>query len=100
MLSGVRPSDFVARYGGEEFAIILPATASGEACNLAERIRSAVATTEFPNRPVTISIGVATLSAEISEGSLLTAAADRALYAAKHQGRNQVVCPEAVSTKF
>jgi diguanylate cyclase (GGDEF)-like protein len=96
-LSGVRPSDFVARYGGEEFAIILPTTSAEEACNLAERIRTLVSKTVSSHRQVTVSIGVSTLTPETSESDLLIAAADKSLYAAKRQGRNQVVCPETVS---
>lgn len=89
-LSCLRPSDFLARYGGEEFAAILPATTLEGACLLAERMRKAVSRAPFPNRPVTVSIGVATRVMTADQGALLVAEADKALYAAKHGGRNRV----------
>ena len=86
----VRGADVAARYGGEEFAILLPETASSEAKVIAERIRSHVEQTEFPHRKVTVSIGVATYSDGLSNGADLISAADKALYAAKGKGRNNV----------
>lgn len=90
-LQCIRPSDFVARYGGDEFAVVMPATGSAEACVLAERIRKAVNNSPFKHRKVTVSIGASTIAPDIGEPSLLIAAADKALYAAKKGGRNQVV---------
>jgi diguanylate cyclase (GGDEF)-like protein len=86
----LRGADVAARYGGEEFAILLPETASGEAKIIAERIRSSVEQTEFPHRKVTVSIGVATYSEMLQNGDELVSAADKALYAAKRKGRNNV----------
>jgi diguanylate cyclase (GGDEF)-like protein len=86
----VRGADVAARYGGEEFSILLPETSSMEAAVIAERIRSRVEQTEFPNRKVTVSIGVATFSESISTSNGLISAADQALYRAKEQGRNNV----------
>ncbi len=99
-MSGVikRASDSLARYGGEEFAILLPATEPEGALLLAERIRAAVEAIALPHagsdiaRHVTVSIGVASMRS--TEGSLpaqLVAAADAALYRAKHEGRNRAV---------
>ena len=86
----LRTEDFTARYGGEEFAAILPVTAIEAALGLAERFRSAVATYNFPNQQVTVSIGLAEyLTGEDTPESLVTKA-DHALYAAKHSGRNRV----------
>jgi diguanylate cyclase (GGDEF)-like protein len=85
-----RPSDFLARYGGEEFAVILPATSREGACILAERMRKAVAAATWPQRAVTVSIGTTTLTPGSTDGALLVAAADKALYAAKQSGRNRV----------
>lgn len=86
-----RPFDVVARYGGEEFAVILPNTDLSEAVVIAERVRSAVEDHPWEHRPITTSIGVA--SNETVQGltpSALIEAADRAMYAAKNLGRNQV----------
>lgn len=88
----IRSVDLPARYGGEEFAILLPNTDLPGALPLAERIRCIVEQTENPYRPITVSIGVATLEAEMTAPGLLIEQADRALYAAKQNGRNQVYC--------
>jgi two-component system cell cycle response regulator len=98
-----RDTDRAARYGGDELAILLPETDHVGACVLAERIRSRVAATgvELPPDPpvtpgtiaVTLSIGVASLPGGTgSTPSEFIARADAALYQAKRNGRNQVVC--------
>jgi diguanylate cyclase (GGDEF)-like protein len=84
-----RRSDTVARYGGEEFAILLPATDSEGAGDLAERMRIAISSLEWTHRCVTASFGVATFKSFPSASAVLNAA-DRALYEAKEQGRNRV----------
>lgn len=86
----LRGADVAARYGGEEFSILLPQTNVNEAYVIAERLRQNVETTEFPNRKVTISIGIATCTAEMCSAKDLMAAADKALYQAKGKGRNTV----------
>jgi diguanylate cyclase (GGDEF)-like protein len=86
-----RPSDLVARYGGEEFAAILPATSRDGALLMAERMREAVENTPVLLRKLTVSIGAGTLAPGCSDSARLIALADRALYAAKHAGRNRVV---------
>jgi diguanylate cyclase len=92
-----RPGDCPARVGGEEFAVILPATGHEEATPLADALRRAVAREAFlagangEMLSVTISLGVAELRAGEGQDALL-ARADAALYDAKHQGRNRVVC--------
>ena len=85
-----RETDFFARYGGEEFIIILPLTDSAGAMVLAERLRDAVERTAWPERPVTVSLGAATLLPTMPDDAALVAAADQALYAAKTAGRNCV----------
>ena len=89
----VRVSDIIFRYGGEEFVIVLSNTDIKGAELLAERIRQAIETTrldiESRSIRVTASLGVTTLDAEISAFDLLVNA-DRAMYQAKQNGRNQV----------
>nr|WP_307728124.1 diguanylate cyclase [Massilia terrae] len=93
-----RPADVAARYGGEEFAAILPDTTAEQARGVANAIREHVASLGIPHAPaagrpcVTLSIGVASFSKErLNETAVLIEAADKALYAAKHNGRNLVV---------
>jgi diguanylate cyclase (GGDEF)-like protein len=86
----LRGADVAARYGGEEFSILLPQTTLGEAHTIAERIRERVENTQFPNRQVTVSIGIATCSPNLCTREALIFAADKALYEAKKAGRNNV----------
>lgn len=91
-------TDLVARYGGEEFAAILPYTNTQAALMLAESMRQAIASLAIPHAQskvssyVSLSLGVASLipTPEITPEDLI-ARADKALYAAKNQGRNQAV---------
>ena len=86
----LRGADVAARYGGEEFSILLPQTNSFEAEAIGERIREKVALTRFPNRQVTISIGIVSCSSSVNSAQDLIWAADTALYEAKRQGKNNV----------
>jgi diguanylate cyclase (GGDEF)-like protein len=86
----LRGADVAARYGGEEFSILLPQTTPDEAKIIGERVREKVETTEFPNRKVTVSIGIASCSHIICTPHDIISAADKALYEAKRQGRNNV----------
>ncbi len=115
-----RNVDVPARYGGEEFAAILPHTPScgaqamserlsdelqARGCDLAtpegavvagERVRHSIEQTPFPGSDsghlahVTISVGIASLPTHARTADDLVAAADRALYVAKHHGKNRV----------
>jgi len=95
ILSGGRASDVPCRYGGEEFGVILPATAIGEAVEVAERFRRAFEEHQWRRHPdlvLTASFGVAQVAglAPDAKAADLLANADAALYAAKRGGRNRV----------
>jgi len=100
--AALRPADRAARYGGEEFAVIMPNTPRAGAIAVAERIIEHVAALQLPHADsevaerVTVSIGIATLLPQDDRDSdTLIAAADAALYAAKHDGRNRIVSSAA-----
>lgn len=90
-----RPRDILVRYGGDEFAILLPEVDEASAIQVAERVRVAVCgktgdgSDSLIRIPVEISMGVAQLEKKGSLQGLLRAA-DKALYRAKHAGRNVV----------
>lgn len=86
----LRGVDVAARSGGEEFSILLPQTNSEDAAIIGERIREKVASTEFPNRRVTISVGIASCPNAICTAEEIMKWADDALYEAKRRGRNNV----------
>jgi diguanylate cyclase (GGDEF)-like protein len=98
----VREIDLPARYGGEEFAVLLPQTDLEGADRLAERLRRTLASRPLSTRPgelvvVTASFGVAAFPDSATPAALF-AAADEALYRAKRQGKNCVVCANAGPT--
>src|ERR1700704_6470100 len=88
---------FAGRYGGEEFCLLLPNTDSLKAIEIDELVRAAVQGLGIPHatsshQTVTVSVGVAaTLPNDTQRPGDLIEAADAALYAAKHRGRNTVV---------
>ena len=88
---------FAGRYGGEEFCLLLPNTDAIKALEIGEMVRAAVVDLGVPHatsshRTVTVSVGVAaTLPSDTQRPGDLIEAADAALYAAKHRGRNTVV---------
>ncbi|APZ43037.1 GGDEF domain-containing protein [Acidihalobacter ferrooxydans] len=101
MKEELRRSDVVARYGGEEFVVLLPGTKESDAFGLLDRLRRHIAKTRFTHDDagisVTISIGLASVNVEHSSDSGfdsaedLLRAADRALYAAKREGRDRTL---------
>jgi diguanylate cyclase (GGDEF)-like protein len=99
----LRKSDVVARYGGEEFAILLPGARAHGAEVVAERMRSAIASSSIvlpkgAEVRLTMSIGVASLPESASDGNDLVRAADHALYQAKDAGRNCVAVAPPLSS--
>jgi len=97
----VRKSDLAARFGGEEFAVLLASTDGAGAGHLAEKVRAEVEKARLvydgAKLAVTVSVGVAVWPEDGREPSVLVAAADRALYAAKEGGRNQVMAAAALT---
>jgi diguanylate cyclase (GGDEF)-like protein len=87
-----RAGDCPARYGGEEFAVLLPGLSALEAFTVAEIIRLKVEQWSAEPGVTTVSVGVASMtpSAQLNWSDLIEAA-DKALYAAKANGRNQSV---------
>jgi diguanylate cyclase (GGDEF)-like protein len=84
-----RAGDCIARYGGEEFAVLLPGLSPAEALAVAETIRLKVESWSGEPHVTTVSVGVASLMpAAASDWADLVSAADKALYAAKANGRN------------
>jgi diguanylate cyclase (GGDEF)-like protein len=99
-----RPADLVARYGGEEFALLLPRTDAAGARHVGEAVVAAVQALHLPHpdsplgAQVSVSVGIATVLGRHSPGegrpmpsTALVAAADQALYQAKHDGRARCV---------
>lgn len=91
----VRATDIVCRYGGEEMSIILPNTTKDEAFATAQKICNRVAEKTFKltgnnETHVTISLGVSTFPFDGDTAPKIIEAADKKLYNAKNNGRNQV----------
>ena len=87
-----RAGDCCARYGGEEFAVLLPGLSAIEALGVAETIRLKVQQWSDGPTVTTVSLGVAAIAPVAEQHwSYLVEAADKALYAAKANGRNQTV---------
>ncbi|HYK83558.1 MAG TPA: diguanylate cyclase [Gemmatimonadales bacterium] len=86
-----RDVDCAARYGGEEFVVLMPETGAEGAVGIAERIRERLAADELVGEQLSFSIGVAAFPDDGESPEALITSADRALYQAKHEGRNRVV---------
>lgn len=97
----MRATDLVCRFGGEEFAVLMPGTPANQARDALERLRQEVAACPTPFQdhliPLTVSVGVSEgHSRDVSLERLLIAA-DKALYVAKTQGRDQIRLTDRVS---
>ncbi len=91
----IRREDILARYGGEEFAIILPEIDAFNALQFAEKVRQMIEKAPFRFEDtmisVTVSVGVASIRADLVEPSDFIRLADKNLFGAKAAGKNQVV---------
>jgi diguanylate cyclase (GGDEF)-like protein len=88
-----RESDVLGRYGGEEFVLLLPGADENAGARLVERIRGAISATDWTDLgaglKVTVSCGIARIRPADTLNGVL-ARADKALYAAKRGGRDQL----------
>jgi diguanylate cyclase (GGDEF)-like protein len=92
--TSTRAGDCTARYGGEEFAVLLSGKGADAALQLAERIRERVQEEEFLAGGITISAGIAEFPDHGHTAEAVISSADEALYQAKREGRNRVVCAQ------
>ncbi len=96
-----RPSDLAVRYGGEEFGLLLGNTDAAAAAKIAEGIRSGIRELDIRfggTRRVTVSAGVASaIPAKGQADTSLVREADQALYRAKQEGRDRIVCAQPVA---
>lgn len=93
----IRETDVIARFGGEEFVIILPGITAEQSLLFAEKVRSATEEIKLENSKGTVcftaSIGIANITPDRdTTAHMVIDAADKALYSAKENGRNQVIC--------
>lgn len=94
----LRRCDFVCRYGGDEFAVVMRDTPMASALTHAERLRAAARDIRLPgvpqHEPLSLSVGIAEVYGDETVEDWLRRA-DRALYRAKHEGRDRVVQAES-----
>ena len=95
MQAVVRPIDKIGRYGGEEFIILMPKTRLPQAELVMEHLRQTIANMMIETDkgiviPVTVSIGLAPISSDVTRYEEILASADKGLYLAKRSGRNRV----------
>ncbi len=92
-----RQTDIISRYGGEEFVVVMPGADLDNCQRRSEQLREQLSKLDIMYEgkslgPVTLSAGICSLSADTATPEQLLQQADNALYAAKHQGRNRVIC--------
>ena len=100
----IRPADLACRYGGEEFAVVLPETSIDMACQRAEEMRLAIRSTNLTHLGQTLaapsaSFGIAVYPGDGSTAPDLLKAADRALYRAKHAGRDRISVEQSLAPR-
>ncbi|MFN3192676.1 MAG: diguanylate cyclase [Aureliella sp.] len=86
-----RDQDVVCRYGGEEFSVLMPGLSLEDAVAFAERIRTELSEVDFTDFKITASLGVSEVSLGATDPQELLDEADKCLYVAKRNGRNQVI---------
>ncbi|QDV12104.1 Cyclic di-GMP phosphodiesterase response regulator RpfG [Rosistilla oblonga] len=84
-------TDVVCRYGGEEFSVLMPGATLEEAEAAAERIRIGMSELQFPEFSITASLGLSGFELGADDPQGMLDQADKCLYVAKRNGRNQVV---------
>jgi diguanylate cyclase (GGDEF)-like protein len=105
LLKQTRGGDIACRYGGEEFTVLLPGASLAQSLQRARHLREAVAAEQFGHSghdlgKISVSIGVAEFPASGGDSVEVLQAADRALYQAKHEGRNRVVAAKGAHTEL
>lgn len=93
--SNLRKTDVIARFGGDEFVLILPETHPKKAMEICDRLRTIIEEAFKAERKVTASFGLASFPQSGNKASEILENADKALYEAKHFGRNKVVLKES-----
>ncbi|MCA9172909.1 MAG: diguanylate cyclase [Planctomycetales bacterium] len=96
LMEAVRTTDYVCRYGGEEFCVLLPNLSLDEATLAAERFRLAIKQLEFGDLRVTASLGVSAIHLHATTPEEMLEQADKCLYVAKRNGRDQVVARDRI----
>lgn len=105
LMECARKNDVAARYGGEEFCLIMPGATLEEGFEMGEKIRKAVEAHEVRNPnggehlKVTLSVGVTTYRPGDRNNRDVIERSDKALYKAKHSGRNRTICFETEAAK-
>ncbi len=89
--NSIREHDIVCRFGGEEFCVLLPETKIAGGFEMGEHIRQRIEALEFTDLSITASLGVSAISLGANDTQELLDQADKSLYVAKRNGRNQVI---------